>query len=530
MHFFEVLFLLALAVGIVRLLLGLIHPRLTYSTIAVIGLGVIVLGVVTEGVRWQMIPAYVGFGVLLLALLKKSETKFAWRALGALPLLSLLGASAVLTHELPILSLPEPSGPYGVGTFEYSITDDSRKERYSPARNRELYVEVWYPADKNAPGGFPVRTLFQELYEGDYTQQSLLFGYLRNVPTHSHVHAPVAAPDRGRFPVLLFNHALELGFTSQNQLLMEHLASHGYVIFSIAHPYQSAKVNLGSAGTVSTASDYPSDMELPRAELNRGVVGTIYEASHDLDEISAVKEVLSPLAEQYFALDERDRRAFLSQAVAMEAFDAYRHFISEDLLEDYFLYDYFAENSLLQYWVEDIEFIADTLRDLQAPVAGFSKSIDTSGLGVFGMSYGGGAAGEFCKVDNRCKAGANLDGTQFGRNWNQAVAAPFLMLYHEEHQGGNDFAYLPPTHEFWDYGVKGATHFDFTDFTYVWPLFKTLGFTGPIDAMRMIDITNSVVLNFFDHSLKGQPVSGELFTDIPEIVVRHHQITQLASW
>jgi hypothetical protein len=241
-----------------------------------------------------------------------------------------------------------------------------------------------------------------------------------------------------------------------------------------------------------------------------------------LDEISAVKEVLSPLAEQYVALDERDRSAFLGRAVAMREFDAYRHFISEELLEDYFLYDYFAENSLHQYWVEDMQFVAGTLQDLQAPVAGFSEAIDTDGFGIFGMSYGGGAAGEFCKVDARCKAGANLDGTQFGRNWNQAVAAPFLMLYHEEHQGGNDFAYLPPTHEFWDYGVKGATHFDFTDFTYVWPLFKTLGFTGPIDGMRMIDITNIVVLSFFDHTLKGKPVSGELFTDIPEIVVRHH--------
>ena len=281
MQFFEVLFLLVLAVGIVRLLLGPIHPRLAYSTIAVVGLGVMVLGVVTEGFRWQMIPAYVGFGVLLLASLKKSETRPVWRALGAVPLLLLLSASAVLTHELPMLSLPEPSGPYAVGTFEYSITDDSRKERYSPTRNRELYVEVWYPADKGASGDFPVRTLFQELYEGDYTQRSFLFGYLRHVPTHSHVHASVAAPDRGPFPVLLFNHALELGFTSQNQLLMEHLASHGYVIFSIAHPYQSAKVNLDSAGTVSTAGDYPSDMNLPPAVLPRGVVGTIYEASHD---------------------------------------------------------------------------------------------------------------------------------------------------------------------------------------------------------------------------------------------------------
>ncbi|HEX5764758.1 MAG TPA: hypothetical protein VFY27_04270 [Woeseiaceae bacterium] len=524
MQFFEALFLLALAVGIARLLAGPIHPRLAYSTIAVVGLCLMVAGIVSEGFRWQMVPAYVGFGVLVIALLKKSKPRLVWRTLGALPLFLLMSASALLSQALPVFSLPEPSGPYGVGTFEYSITDNARKERYAPTRNRELYVEVWYPAEKSALRDFPVRTLFQELYEGDYTRQSLLFGYLRYIPTHSHVHPPVARPDDGPFPVLLFNHALELGFTSQNQLLMEHLASHGYVIFSIAHPYQSSKVNLGNAGTITVASEFPTDMDLTRPELHQGVVGTIYEASHDLDEISVVKEALSPLAERYFALDDGDRRAFLTQAVAMEEFHAYRDFISEDLLEDYFVYDYSVQNSLTQYWVEDIQFVASTLNDLRPPVVGFSESIDTSGFGVFGMSYGGGTAGEFCKIDSRCKAGVNLDGTQFGRHWNHAVSAPFLMLYHEEHQGGNDFAYLPPTREFWDYGIKGATHFDFTDFSYAWPLFKTLGYTGPIDGLRMVDIVNIVVLNFFDHSLRGKPLAGELFTDIPEIIVRQHSI------
>jgi predicted dienelactone hydrolase len=529
MQLFEALFLLMFAVGIVRLLLGLVHPRFRYSTIAAGGLALLTLGLALEGFRWQMTPAYVGLSLLLLAALKKSQTTLGWRALGALPLLLLLTTSAVLTHQMPVLLLPTPTGPYAVGTFDYSITDDSRKERYAPSRNRELYVEVWYPAQKNASAGFPVRTLFQELYEGDFTRQSWLFGYLRHVPTHSHVRAPVAAAGRGQFPVLLFNHALELGFTSQNQVLMEHLASHGYVILSIAHPYQSAKVNLDSAGTVSTSGDYPSDMRLPRPELEQGLVGKIYDASHDLDEISAVRRVLSPLADRYLALEERDRASFLAEAVAMEEFDRYRHFISATLLEHYFVYDYFAENSLLDYWVEDIRFIADTLADLQLPVGGFLESIDTGKFGVFGMSYGGAAAGEFCKIDARCRTGANLDGTQFGRRWNRAVAAPFLMLYHEEHQGGNDFAYVPPAHEFWDYGIKGATHFDFTDFTYVWPLFRTLGYTGPIDGMRMAAIVNTVVLGFFDHTLKGAPVSAALLADIPEIVVRPHSIEARSS-
>ena len=73
MQFFEVLFLLVLAVGIVRLLLGPVHSRLTYPLIAAIRLGMIVLGVAVEGYRWQMIPAYVGFGALVVASRKRSE-------------------------------------------------------------------------------------------------------------------------------------------------------------------------------------------------------------------------------------------------------------------------------------------------------------------------------------------------------------------------------------------------------------------------------------------------------------------------
>ena len=522
---FELLFLAVVTAGIVRLLAGPIHPRVSYATIGAVGLGMAGLGAVIEGLRWQMIPAYLGFGLLMLAQLKKSKTRTFWRRLGALPLFLLMSLSAFLVHQTPVLSLPAPSGPYGVGTFSYSLTDTSRKERYAPERNRELFVEVWYPADKSGLDQVPVRTLFQELYEGKYTRQSFLFGYMRHIPTHSHVQAPIARGGK-RFPVLLFNHALAPGFTSQNQLLMEQLASHGYVVLSIAHPYQSSKVNLKQAGTITAASGYPRDLTsvLTRPEMRESVVGKIMAANSDVKQVSALKAVISPLADQYLALPAAHRKAFLHRAVARSDLQPYRKFISEDLLEDYFIYDYAVENSMTQYWVEDMKFVADRLGELHAPVAGFHDAIDVSGFGVFGMSYGGGAVGEFCKVDRRCRAGANLDGTYFGRHWDRPVPAPFLMLYNEEHQGGNDFAYLPPTHEFWEYTVKGASHFDFSDFTYAWPLFKTFGLAGSIDGMRMIDITNGVVLNFFDYSLKGKPIGGELFTDIPEIVVRHHTI------
>src|SRR5262245_10817678 len=85
LQLFEILFLLIFALAIFRLVRGPTHRRLNYSTLFVAGLGAMTLGVIFEGWRWQMMAAYVGFIVLTLASLKKSETKLAWRIAGALP-------------------------------------------------------------------------------------------------------------------------------------------------------------------------------------------------------------------------------------------------------------------------------------------------------------------------------------------------------------------------------------------------------------------------------------------------------------
>lgn len=527
MQLFESLFLILLAIAIVRIIIGPKYTWLRYSVITITGLVLILPGLIIEGWRWQLLPACIGFVFVVLGSLKGSDTKFAWRLLGALPLIVLVGSSVLLVQIMPVVSLPAPTGPYGVGTFDFSITDPSRIERYAPERNRELYVEVWYPAQKVSLENYSVRTLFQELYEGDFNRHSFIFGYLEHVDTHSYIQAPVAESGEGAFPVLLFNHALNFGFTSQNLLLMENLASHGYVIFSIAHPYQTAKVNLSEAGTIFGTNEMPSDIVLPRAEMFSGIMGTVFDKTNDIRKVSGIQSLLLPLAEKYMALDDAFKADFIKQSVNSPELEPFNQFITEELLADYIYYDYIRYNSLIQYWVEDNQFIADSLAELDAPVAGFAEVLDLERLGVIGMSFGGAAAGEFCKIDSRCDAGVNLDGTQFGRHWDRKLPVPFLMFYNDEHQGGNDYAYYPPVADFWDYRVNGSTHTDFTDFVYLWPVLEHVGFSGTVEGMRMMEILNTVHLNFFDHYLKGRAIPGELFTDIPEIVVRRHEISEI---
>lgn len=525
MQWFEALLHLALALGVVRLLAGPGLGWLRYSYIAGTGLTVAAGSLLFESWRWQMLPAGVALAGLLACCLRRGDARLGWRVLGAIPLGLLILCSVVLTLAMPMVGPPAPRGPHGVGTFHFSITDAARIERYAPERRRELYVEVWYPADQKSLKDYPVSTLFQSLYEGAYNRTSFLFGYLKRVDTHSHVRAPVAR-DSGRFPVLLFNHALDFGFPAQNQRLMEHMASHGYVILSIAHPYQTPKVNLAEAGTVFRANHIPGDIVLPRAQLDERLIGSVFARTHDIRQVSRLKALLYPLAEQYLALDEKDRPAFLAGSVASAELQPFRTFVSAELLEDFILYDYVRDNSLTQYWVEDNRFILDSLPTLPEPIPGFTDVLDLEHVGVFGMSYGGSAAGEFCKIDRRCDAGANLDGTQLGAHWNQPVPVPFLMLYNDQHQGGNDFAYFPPTAGFWDYRVKGTGHTDFTDFACLWPILRWTGISGSIRGKRALEILDIVVLNFFDHYLKGAPIQGELHTNIPEIVARRSPVEE----
>lgn len=509
MQLFEILFLVALA-------LVSAYNWLQYRVLILIGLVLLLAGLVLEGWRWQMIPAYAAFILMLSGLLKKNPTRLVWRLFAAVPLIVLVGCSALLAQLMPIVSLPVPSGPHGVGTFDFSITDSSRVERFAPGRHRELFVEVWYPANMESLERFPVRTLFHDLYRGEFNRTSFIFDYVKRIETHSHVDAPVA-DDHQRFPVLLFNHARDFGFTAQNQVLMEHLASHGYVVFSIAHPYHTPKVNLSNAGTVFRAGGQPVDLDLPRREISNGIVGRTWDSTGDMRKVSALKELLYPLSAQYVALPEADRPAFLEQAAASPSFEPYRAQATKDLLQDFIDYEYLKDGSLTQYWVEDNQFIADSIANMRAPVEGFSRILDLERLGVFGMSYGGSVAAEFCKIDPRCKAGANLDGTQLGVHWDRRLPVPFLMLYHDGHQGGNDFAYLPPTADFREYRIRGSTHTDFTDFAYLWPILKPFGFAGSIDGWRMMDILNRLNLDFFEEHLKGRATAARNYADIPEI-------------
>ncbi len=116
--------------------------------------------------------------------------------------------------------------------------------RYSenPDETRSLVVRFFYPAQRT-------ENLEKYSYLGKkmpYFQQHITSQYhltnatskllFRNIETHSFTNAPIAAEQQS-YPVILFSHGL-LGYPTDTSItILENLASHGYIVAGIDHPY-----------------------------------------------------------------------------------------------------------------------------------------------------------------------------------------------------------------------------------------------------------------------------------------------------
>ena len=205
--------------------------------------------IMIEGARWQMAPAYgLALAVILIPLLRGPRAERRSRAGLGLGLVALVVA---ITPPLafPVFQLPEPDGPYAIGTVTYDWVDTGRPEAFTaaPDDRRELMVQVWYPARPNpaarrAPylaDGMVLAPLARLLHMPDF-----VFQHLKYIRTNAMPGAPLTAG--GRFPLLIFSHGRG-GFRQHNSLEIESLVSHGYVVAAIDHTYAGAGVDSPTA-------------------------------------------------------------------------------------------------------------------------------------------------------------------------------------------------------------------------------------------------------------------------------------------
>ena len=199
-----------------------------------------------EGLHWQMIPACLAAlltPVVLTGLLGSGAARWAALAIAAALVLS----SVACSWAVPMFKLPRPTGKYPVGTRMLYCTDPNRAEMHAGAwpGNREVVVQLWYPSAA-AKGRKAMYRRWKET-----TPRS---SYQAVLATHSLQDAPLAP---GRFPIIVHNPAWH-GFRNRATFMTQELASHGFVVAAISHPYNSSLIEL-SDGRIARP-DYGLDL------------------------------------------------------------------------------------------------------------------------------------------------------------------------------------------------------------------------------------------------------------------------------
>ena len=250
--------------------------RVTIGAAAVSLASAVVL--VMVGLRWQMVPvmmAVVGvlpFTVRIMMGMPGDRRTRWWLAgpvSGAGVLAIVAGVSAAIVFPVP--DFPAPTGTYAVGTTVLEWTDLDRPETWTadPDDVRALQAQIWYPAEASPDDVERAQYMGRSQAEAKIVARAFAdyFGFPRFIldgPVAARTNAVPDAPivsGEERFPIVLFTPGMGVGRWT-NTAWAEELASHGYVVVALDHPYDSTVVVFADGRTVRRPA-YPisSDVE-----------------------------------------------------------------------------------------------------------------------------------------------------------------------------------------------------------------------------------------------------------------------------
>jgi predicted dienelactone hydrolase len=167
------------------------------------------------------------------------------------------GWDLLVDTDATVAVLPEPTGPYPVGTLLTSADADGREDPLTETgRPRILPVQVWYPAE-TAPAAQPGASYLNQA-ESELAAAFLALpsDHFQRVIGHAVVGAPVQwVPPVEAWPVVLLTPGD--GPVAAHTALASELASHGFVVIGVNPPFSGLPVLLAD-GTDATAPERDS--------------------------------------------------------------------------------------------------------------------------------------------------------------------------------------------------------------------------------------------------------------------------------
>lgn len=321
----------------------------------------------------------------------------------------------------------ETTGEHGVEVSQAILVDPNRVESFeTDGSNREVPVYFFYPED------------------ADGTQ---------------------------KYPVVLFSHGAFGYYPSNTSTYME-LASHGYVVISLDHPYHSF---------------FTEDTDGKLITVNPEFLNEIMYINED----TTPEEEIYALSSKWLTIREDDINFVLD---TMET--------ASD------------QKALSKDW-----FLGKTE---ETKIVNILNSMDCSKIGLMGHSLGGAAVVSIGRERDDISAVVDLDGTMLGEQIGFENGAyimeedPYpiaiLSIDNEEHhiQGEQSGSYyvnnviLDNALDGHNTYFAGSGHMNFTDLPlFAPPLANMLG-TGTIDVDDCIETMNQIILDYMNHYLKGE--------------------------
>lgn len=414
--------------------------RTRRGIVSLILLGLFVIHVQVEGLRWQMIPLYGTALGLAIGDIIVVERRLDWTSRIARGIFGVagVGLAAILPLVLPVPVLPLPSGPEAIGTVSFDLVDPEREEIYgrAPSGSRRLRVQVWYPAE--AEEGVEPAPWSQD-WDVVAPAISTLLGYpgwFLNHTRYTDSHAVPSLPAApGTFPIVIYSHGWT-GFRTIAVNQVENLVSHGYVVVALDHTYSAVTTRFEDGDVVPYFPEGLPDGDDVDEEAYA-------EASQTLLEVY-VADLITVLN----ALDQGELGPFgeLAATADVSRIGIYGHSTGGGAAVEVCLIDERCDAVLgLDPWVEPIP----------------DRTIATS------------------------------------------ATRPALFMRSDEWQDTENDAVLRGIAErsenitYW-VGVEGANHNDFTIAPLLSPVTEQIGLTGSIPAGRVIPIVDRYVLGFFD--------------------------------
>lgn len=438
------------------------HPRPLIIRLAPPAGSIIVLiHLVTEGYRWQMIPLY-GLTVLLtISSLIRIRQSSDWPKYASYSLAVLLLLSTALPFLLPVPKIAQPSGPYAVGTSIYEMTDPSRKELYSGKDEvRRFMIQVWYPAeitptDVKAPW-MTNADVFAPAIANFIRMPDYFLDHLALVDIPAYQNAKLTNTDQP-FPIILFSHGWK-GFNAQNSGQALELASHGYVVVGIQHTY-GAITTVFEDGTV--AANNPTALPVDEDDPNYEVI--------------ARKLVDQWAGDMSFVLDqlndpENEAGNFFDQRVDFSRIGVYGHST--------------GGGAAIQFCGTDPRCTAVLGMDpFMRPV---SAEVIEDGL-------------------------SQPSFFMFSQSWADYTDSKNNQLFNAFYPNLADNLGV--------IAINGTKHYDFSDLPLLSPIAAQLGLKGPLNGNRVTLIVDSYLLDFFEMTLKDVPSNllNASFSDYSEV-------------